>query len=180
MTQTTLLGDITNTTIQRNASRSSAWLFNKIKKSTAVTKVRKPHIGKMYVFVYDPKTKDKLPYYDINPLVIPFEFYKGGFIGLNFHYLSVKDRKLLLSAIDVFQKVESEKEFTKLRMQYSRLLKLSNGQWKHTVKKYLYKHLRTPLVEIPTTDWINILELPLAHFVGATKRQVYKDARKLR
>ena len=41
----------------------------------------------MSMFFYDPKFKQRLPYYDTFPLVLPLEPMKGGFIGLNFHYL---------------------------------------------------------------------------------------------
>ena len=33
----------------------------------------------MYTFFYDPKTKDKLPYYDRFPVVIINEIYPDGF-----------------------------------------------------------------------------------------------------
>ena len=51
---------------------------------------RVPSIGQMYMFQYDPKYKDVLPYYDRFPLVIPFEQTRrvgraqgDGFYGLN-------------------------------------------------------------------------------------------------
>jgi hypothetical protein len=43
--------------------------------------------GEMYLFAYDPKTKEDLPYYDRFPLVFPFRKVKGGFYGINMHYL---------------------------------------------------------------------------------------------
>ena len=43
--------------------------------------------GRLYQFVYDPKTKDKLLYYDKFPLSIMLEKAEGGFYGLNLHYL---------------------------------------------------------------------------------------------
>ena len=43
--------------------------------------------GSMMMFFYDPKLKDKLPYYDTFPLVIPVEPAPGGFRGLNLHYI---------------------------------------------------------------------------------------------
>ena len=36
-------------------------------------------IGKMYFYSYDAKTKDKLPYFDKFPLVLPIEEYRDGF-----------------------------------------------------------------------------------------------------
>jgi hypothetical protein len=36
-------------------------------------------VGKMYFYFYDPKTKEKMKYYDRFPLVIPIESYNDGF-----------------------------------------------------------------------------------------------------
>ena len=47
----------------------------------------RPKYGIMNLFGYDPKHKERLPYYDTFPLIFPLEPAKGGFIGLNFHYL---------------------------------------------------------------------------------------------
>src|SRR6056300_881927 len=43
--------------------------------------------GFMYMFLYDAKTKKKLPYWDAFPLVVPYARTQNGFMGLNFHYL---------------------------------------------------------------------------------------------
>jgi hypothetical protein len=42
-----------------------------------------------YMFFYDPKYKETLPYYDSFPLVIPFNKDATSFIGINFHYLPI-------------------------------------------------------------------------------------------
>ena len=47
------------------------------------------HIGRLNMFLYDPKYKDKLPYYDVFPLVLPIQRYSDGFLGINFHYLTL-------------------------------------------------------------------------------------------
>src|SRR6056300_1120010 len=49
--------------------------------------IGRPSTGRLNLFFYDPKTKKKLPYYDTFPLVLPLEPIKGGFLGMNFHYL---------------------------------------------------------------------------------------------
>ena len=38
--------------------------------------IRLPSIGRMYLFMYDPKWEKKLPWYDVYPLVIPFDYAK--------------------------------------------------------------------------------------------------------
>ena len=54
-----------------------------------------PDIGGFYLYQYDPKWKDKLPWYDIYPLVFPFD-YAGGFYGINVHYLPPNARTDLM------------------------------------------------------------------------------------
>lgn len=56
-----------------------------------------PYFGRMNFFLYDAKYKDKLPYWDRFPLVLPLEETNNGFIGLNFHYLSIPMRLKLLN-----------------------------------------------------------------------------------
>ena len=47
----------------------------------------KPHPKHLNMFVYAPKFAKKLPYYDTFPLIMYLKPAKGGFYGLNFHYL---------------------------------------------------------------------------------------------
>ena len=48
---------------------------------------RRPAAKSLNMFVYSPKLRNKLPYYDTFPLVLPLKNYNNGFLGLNFHYL---------------------------------------------------------------------------------------------
>ena len=59
----------------------------------------RPIYGIMNLFYYMPKYEETLPYYDTFPLVIPIKRLPGGFLGLNFHYLSVPMRVKLLEII---------------------------------------------------------------------------------
>ena len=62
----------------------------------------RPSAGRMNLFVYDPKYKKTLPFYDTFPLVLPLETIKGGFMGLNFHYLPYPLRFRLLERMQKF------------------------------------------------------------------------------
>ena len=42
----------------------------------------RPFFGRLNMFIYDPKLKKKLPYYDTFPLVLPLENYNDGFLGI--------------------------------------------------------------------------------------------------
>jgi hypothetical protein len=44
-----------------------------------------PMVGSMYMYYYDPKHKQTLPYYDRFPLVFPYRKVPGGFMGINLH-----------------------------------------------------------------------------------------------
>ena len=56
-------------------------------------------IGKMCMFFYDPKHKDTLPFYDSFPLVIIIGKAKGGFLGMNLHYLPPVLRAKMLDGL---------------------------------------------------------------------------------
>jgi hypothetical protein len=56
--------------------------------------------GEMYLFMYDPKLKKTLPYYDAVPLVLPFRIVKDGFLGINLHYLPYLARFNLLGELN--------------------------------------------------------------------------------
>ena len=88
--------------------RSTAWYREKIKEfgtPGALDLIRdgkrdtKPFYGKLNMFVYDPKHKKKLPYYDTFPLVLPLENYLDGFLGINMHYLPISLRVKLLDRL---------------------------------------------------------------------------------
>ena len=76
--------------LQGNALRGASWYRNAV--SLIVDKVSqqkllsqgkinaRPSAGRMNLFVYDPKYKRTLPFYDTFPLVLPLETIKGGFI----------------------------------------------------------------------------------------------------
>ena len=60
---------------------------NTVMQSDIGSLTSKVEIGAMYMYFYDPKFKDQLPFYDTFPLVLPFGPAKGGFYGINVHYL---------------------------------------------------------------------------------------------
>ena len=58
-----------------------------------------PKPGSMLVYTYDPKHKDKLPFYDTNPCIILLDYTKDGWYGANLHYLPPTARADLLMEI---------------------------------------------------------------------------------
>ena len=134
-------------------------------------------IGKMYMFVYDPKYKDTLPFYDTFPLIFPIEFYGDSFLGINLHYLSPVLRAKLMDAL--YQTINNKKydNTTKLRMSYDLLSSASKFKWfKPCVHKYLFSHVGSAFIYVAPDEWDFALMLPTERFQGATKQQVFKDS----
>lgn len=121
-----------------------------------------PLIGGMYLFAYDPKYKETLPFYDMYPLVIPIDFSHEGFLGLNLHYLPPMARAALLDRLMDISNNDKYDEKTKLRVSYD-ILKYSarDVNFKVCVKKYLYGHVRSSFHEVNPVDWKKVTIMPL-------------------
>lgn len=135
--------------------------------------------GKMYAFVYDPKTKEDLPYYDVLPLVFPFKKVEDGFYGLNLHYLPPLARTKLMDALYSLATSKYLDEKTKLRMSYSTLNAAGRFRlFRPCIKRYLYSHVRSQFVAIDSNEWALAITLPMASFRKADSRKVYYDSMK--
>ena len=138
------------------------------------------NIGSLYMFYYDPKYKDTLPYYDRVPLIFPINRAKGGFLGINFHYLPLKLRAKLMDALYDVSSNDRYDETTKLNISY-RILNGSSQfkEFKPAVKHYLFEHVRSKLLYVNPSEWDIALFLNIAKFEGATQTQVWEDSRKI-
>lgn len=137
-------------------------------------------IGRMYMYFYDPKTKDDLPYYDRFPLIFVAEKYKDGFLGLNLHYLPPIFRARLMDALYGIERNDSVRGNKKLKMTYS--LMKSAAQFKYfkpCVKRYLYSHVKSRFLYIPYEDWDTALFLPTERFKKAGKQKVWEDSKRI-
>ena len=153
---------------------------NILKTSGSKSKTAKQVVGNMYLFRYDPKHKDTLPYYDRYPLVFPINKAKGGFLGINMHYLPPTLRAELMDAL--YGTVTNKKfdETTRLKISYDILNKAKKFRlFKPTIKHYLGKHVKTRFVYMNPSEWDIALFLPLQEFVGASKQKVWADSRKI-
>jgi len=135
--------------------------------------------GEMYLFQYDPKTKDQLPYYDIYPLVLPFRKMENGFLGINLHYLPYAVRMFTLKQLNSFVNNRRMDETTRVRLSW-RLLESSIKfePAKACVKHYISEQLQTRMMKIDYPDWIIASQLPVERFIGANKTTVWRDTRR--
>ena len=134
--------------------------------------------GGMFMYFYDPKTKDTLPYYDKFPLTIIVGPAAGGFTGLNLHYLPMVLRAKLLDAL---MDITSDKKYddnTKFNLSYDTLKKASSMRYfKPCFKRYLTANVKSRFARVPASEWEIATFLPTASFEKASKTTVWKDSR---
>ncbi len=137
-------------------------------------------VGQMFLFKYNPKLKDKLPYHDRYPLIFPFRKVGDGFYGINMHYLPLPFRAILMD--NLYQLINNYKndETTKLRLTYELLSGTAKFRYfKPCVKHYLNSQVQSKFIYISPNEWDVALFLPLHSFKGATAATVYKDSRRI-
>jgi hypothetical protein len=170
------------------AKKSQSWFSAQVRGLSAVTPnkllnsanfVSTLMPGDMYLFYYDPKHKDTLPYFDRFPLVIPFRKVKGGFYGLNFHYLPPLLRVKLLDRLMVFSNTKGISESTRLKFKYQLIAGSAKFGWAQPcVKMYLNDHVKSRFAKIEPEHWVTAMMLPVERFAKANKEQVWRDSRK--
>ena len=131
-------------------------------------------MGAMMMFTYDPKLKQTLPFYDRFPLCIPVQKAKGGFHGLNLHYLHPNIRAKFLDALYDLKTNDKWDITTKMRMTYQ-LLKGSSRlrYFKPCFKHYLTQHIQGTFLLVEPADWEIAIFLPTESFKKSSKETVW-------
>ena len=139
--------------------------------------VRGYEIGQMMLFNYDPKLKRKLPYYDTFPLVFPIEPRDNGFLGLNMHYLPLRQRAMLMDALYTLRTDNRYNESTALKISYQILKRSARYKlFRPCVKHYLNSHIKSRRIKIDPVEWDIALFMPLQRFQKASSSQVYSKS----
>ena len=181
---------IKTSTAGAKARAAGDWFREKVKQAGASAKMkavtpnqllrRQPDdnilLGKMFFYKYDPKFAKKLPYWDMYPLVFPFEKAPGGFYGLNLHYIPPRDRAVLMDNLNQYASNNKYDKTTRLELSY-RLLK-RYGRAVPCVKRYLGDRIVSQTVRIDADEWEIAIFLPVERFQKASKGEVWKDSRR--
>lgn len=130
------------------------------------------------MFFYDPKHRQKLPYYDSFPLVIAVQKAPGGFHGLNLHYLPMTLRAKLLDGLMDITSSSRYDESTRFAVSYEFLKKSSKTRYyKPCYKHYLTQHIEGRLAMVPAPEWEIATFLPTAQWNKASQTKVWSDSR---
>tara|TARA_B100001079_G_scaffold237141_1_gene219978 strand:- start:166 stop:762 length:597 start_codon:yes stop_codon:yes gene_type:complete len=172
------------------ARAAGDWFKEKIKQAGASARMRavtpkqllkrQPEdnimLGKMFFYKYDPKWAKKLPYWDMYPLVFPFEKAPGGFYGLNLHYIPPRDRAILMDSLNQYANNDKYDKTTRLQLSYQLLKKY--GRAVPCVKRYLGDHVVSQTVRVDADEWEIAIFLPVERFQKESKKTVWKDSRR--
>jgi len=136
--------------------------------------------GTIMMFFYDAKYKDTLPYWDKFPLIVAMDYAKGGFTGLNLHYLPPDLRGQLMDALMDITNNNKFDESTRIKASYKLLAASSKyDAFKPCFKRYLWNHTKSQFAVVNPEDWEIAAFLPLAHWQKQTSWQVFHDSRKM-
>ena len=185
----TLKSSIKTSKATAKARAAGDWFREKVKQASASARMRavtptqllkreeegSATLGKMLFYKYDPKFAKKLPYWDMYPLVFPFEKAKGGFYGLNLHYIPPRDRAVLMDELKEYATNNKYDATTRLKITYD-LLK-GYGRAVPCVKRYLGSNVRSNTVRINADEWEIAIFLPVERFQKQKKSVVWNDSR---
>jgi hypothetical protein len=164
---------------------STKWFIDKLSNIRSVNRTQllkddqvvqrdKPYPGRMFMFYYDPKGKETLPYYDRFPLIIMVGPAEGGFYGLNLHYLDPRARAIFF---DKLLEITTNKKYdstTKFKISYSFLASAAKYRaFAPCFKHYLLDHIRSKVAEVEAPEWEIALFLPTDSFVRKQREQVW-------
>ena len=128
--------------------------------------LKTPGFNQLNFFRYNPKTKAILPYYDTFPLVMPIDSAKGGFLGINFHYLPIPLRMRLLETL-------SSRNF---KGDYRKLKNIKLV--KPCIKHYLRSQFASGFYRLEELDYAPAIFMPVQSFKKAGMSAAHRDARK--
>lgn len=173
------------------SKQSKDWFYRKIRTLSNInpTKVltdklvvsrTRPLIGRMFMFLYDPKHKETLPYYDRFPLILMVGPAKGGFYGLNLHYLPPRQRAVFFDRLTEYTNNSKLDETTRFRLSYDLLNSSAKLRaYAPCFKHYLNKHIVSRTVEIMPSEWEIALFLPTDSFVGQRNTSIWQKTKTL-
>jgi|TARA_B110001454_G_scaffold174278_1_gene165760 hypothetical protein len=139
--------------------------------------------GKMYMFFYNAKWQDKLPYWDRFPCMIPLDVTPNKVLGINLHYIAPRHRLLLLD--ELFKTTTSSaanEEFdtnTRFRVFYDLVKSVSRLKYaKPCLKSYFSNRIVSRITEVPTNSWEIVGMMPTAQWQKEHANHVYAESRK--
>jgi hypothetical protein len=133
--------------------------------------------GFCYFFLYEPSGKDTLPFYDRFPFVLVIDRDQESFTGLNFHYLSYYWRAWLFD--NLYERRQKSKDPLKVSMKFKYDWLATSPkyeQFRPCYRRYLFKNLRSPMLQVGESEWDIALWLPVELFAKESRSTIWKES----
>jgi len=138
--------------------------------------------GQLLFFKYAPVSESFLAsdkYYDKYPLVMVTEVYRGGFEGINLHFLDLKHRQFLFDSImRNLPVVKSQEEWrNRIRIDYDRLTASKRYKFfRPCYRRYLWKGMKKRPAVVPFELWEDMIQAELSRFIHARAPSIYRES----
>lgn len=138
--------------------------------------------GRMFAFMYSPRTRARLEYFDFTPLIITLGIHNENVLGINLHYLDVELRialleKLLRLTQANFGESMPPKGVGYFRTDYPMLKSIKYVSGLPCVRSYDPRRMIGNPVLIPSNEWGNAVALPFENFVNASNGKIHLETR---
>ena len=154
---------------------NSPWMVLKGNPTQLTTKLMP---GKMYMYIYDPLYKDKLPYFDRFPCTLLYQRSISGFSGINFHYLPYQMRVHLLYHLMQYKTNAKMDESTRIKYSWAAIKGVTKfAAAVPAFHNYNFGGLRSTFREIRAYDWTTAVLLPVEQFVKAPDDRIWDKSR---
>ena len=156
--------------------KSLTWYRGKVKSLMDNVTKNKLMRGKLFAtpqpnglnfFRYNPKLASILPYYDVFPLVLPIQSAKGGFLGINFHYLPIP---LRMKLFETLEKRDFQGDYRALK---------NVREIKPTIKHYLRSQMASKFLRLDEEEFAPAIFLPVQDFRKAGASTVHAASRRM-
>ena len=156
--------------------KSLTWYRGKVKSLMDNVTKNKLMRGKLFAtpqpnglnfFRYNPKLASILPYYDVFPLVLPIQSARGGFLGINFHYLPIP---LRMKLFETLEKKDFQGDYRALK---------NVREIKPTIKHYLRSQMASKFLRLDEEEFAPAIFLPVQDFRKAGTSTVHAASRRM-
>ena len=156
-----------------------------LQESSMLSRPKRLLNGQLLFFKYMPVDKKFLErksknYYDIFPLIFVTESHRGGFQGINLHYLSPDMRMILFDTIEKLLPIIPgyKIETNRIQINYKKLKtsKTTLRFFAPCYRQYRWSGLQKPPIAIPYQFWKLLIEKDLGYFMKGKKSLIYLDS----
>jgi hypothetical protein len=163
----------------RRKSDDKVFKDERLKKRSINSLGNETTVGRCFIYYYDAKHKETLPFWDRFPLIIMVGEAKGGFYGLNLHYLPPAHRAIFLDRLLETMTTTRVTPNSRLAITYNLLKSTQKYKYfKPAFKHYLTTQIKSNIKMVPVEEWHKFIFLHNGMWQKAGARTVWAWSKK--